>query len=212
MDRNTYRMTGLCRWRGCLPVILPILVLTFSCSRPGSDVPSEDSTQNNPIPFHSQGDSSDNDGVQHSSAGQAQTAEPPFQNAQVVPAGTLLIVSLKTPLVATSGSRQAFEGVLTEPVVIDGNTLIPQDTIISGLIESAHFSKATPHRDYVRLGLNSVQIDGLSIPIQTASLFARQRLSAEANSHAIRLEKGRRLIFRLNEPVFFHPSTAKASQ
>jgi len=118
-------------------------------------------------------------------------------------------VRLKVPLLAGSGYRESFEAVLDEPVVVEGNTLIPRDAIISGRIESTHTSRVTPDRGYVRLTLDSVQVDGLDVPIQTASLFARSLPTADADSDTIRLEKGRRMTFRLKEPVFLQLSSSK---
>ena len=138
--------------------------------------------------------------------------EPPFQNAEIIPAGSLLTVKLKVPLVAGSGSKDAFQAVLDEPVVVAGNTLIPRDALVSGEIESAHVLKSKSARGYVCLTLNSVKLDGLPVPIQTASLFARQPSGADANSGTIRLETGRRLTFRLKEQVFLHSNSSKGSQ
>jgi len=54
-----------------------------------------------------------------------------------------------------------------------------------------------------------VQVDGVSVRIQTASLFVRQPTSAVADSVPIGLEKGRRLTFRLKEQVFLHSNPSK---
>jgi hypothetical protein len=145
-------------------------------------------------------------------AGDAHVTGPPFQNAEIVPAGSFLTVRLKVPLLAGSGLKDSFEAILDEPVVVEGNTLIPRDTIVSGEIESAHVLKSKPERGYLRLTLNSMQLDGMSVPIQTASLFARQPSGPDTNSLTIRLEKGRRLTFRLKEQVFLRPSISKSSQ
>jgi len=132
-----------------------------------------------------------------------------LQKSDVVPAGALLTVRLRVPLVAGSGLRESFEALLDEPLIVNGNILIHQDAIVSGEIESAHVSKTSPDRAYVRLTLNSVQVDGASVPIQTASLFARQSSTAAGDSLTIRLEKGRRLTFRLKEQILLHPKTSK---
>ena len=82
----------------------------------------------------------------------------------------------------------------------------------AGEIESAHVSKTAPDRGYVRLTLTSVEVDGASVPIQTAGLFARQLPSAARDAVTIRLEKGRRLTFRLREHILLHPNVSKGGQ
>jgi len=119
---------------------------------------------------------------------------------------------LKAPLDAVSGSRTAFEALLDEPVTVEGNPLIPRDAVVSGEMESAQVSKTRPDRGYLRLTLTSVQVDGVSVPIQSASLYVRRQPSDAGAPIAIRLEKGRRLTFRLKEKVFLHPTVSKSSQ
>jgi hypothetical protein len=114
--------------------------------------------------------------------------------------------------VAGSGFKKSFEALLDGPLIVDGSILIRRDAIVSGEIESAHVSKTSPDRGYVRLTLNSVQVDGASVPIQTASLFARQLSTATRDSLTIRLEKGRRLTFRLKEQIFLPPNISKSSK
>jgi hypothetical protein len=141
-----------------------------------------------------------------------QGTAPPFENSPLLPAGALVTVRLKVPLVAGSGSRESFAAVLDEPVVVEGNTLIPRDAIVSGRIETAHTSRVTPDRAYVRLTLDSVRVDGSDVPIQTASLFARPLPTTNTGSDTIRLEKGRRMTFRLKGPVFLHLTSSRTSQ
>jgi len=204
-------MDGFSWCRGSIFAVLGIPLFTLACSRPTPDLPSEGVSQSDATPFQSQAGDAVHTGIITSTVKDLPTTEPPFHSSEVLPAGTLLIVSLKAPLVAGGESKVSFEAVLDEPVVMDGITVIPREAIVSGRIESAHVSKATPERDYVRLTLNSVEVDGLSVPIQTASLFARQLSAADADAATIRLKKGRRLTFRLKEPVFLHPGTQKAN-
>ena len=196
-------------FRALAQAILVTLLITSGCSRRSPNLPSEGATQTNPTPFQSQKASTASD-LQGLVSGD--TTGPPFQNAPVLPAGALVTVRLKVPLVAGSGSRESFEAVLDEPVVVEGNTMIPRDAIVSGRIESTHTSRVTPDRGYVRLTLDSVQVDGLDVPLQTASLFARSLSPAHTSSDTIRLEKGRRMTFRLKDPVFLQLSSSKTSQ
>ena len=202
-----FQMSGLSR-----ALVPTVLLLTLGCARRTPNLPSEGATQNSPTPFQSQKTSTANADPHGFAPGDALGTGPPFQNSQLLPAGVLVTVRLTVPLLAGSGYRESFEAVLDEPVVVEGNTLIPRDAIISGRIESTHTSRVTPDRGYVRLTLDSVQVDGLDVPIQTASLFARSLPTADADSDTIRLEKGRRMTFRLKEPVFLQLSSSKTGQ
>jgi hypothetical protein len=171
-------------------------------------VPTEGATQSNPPPFQSQ-PAPAAEIRQGFSLTNSQGKGSPIQKSDLIPAGALLTVRLRVPLVAGSGS---FEALLDEPVMVDGNILISRDAIVRGEVESAHVSKTSPDRGYVRLTLSSVQVDGVSVPIQTASLFARQLSTAPAHSVTILLEKGRRLTFRLKEQISLPPNISKSGQ
>ena len=106
----------------------------------------------------------------------------------------------------------SFEAVLDEPIMVAGNPLIPRDAIASGEIESAQVGDVRRDRGYVSLTLSALQLDGVSVPIQTASLYVRQPSSVNPNSAAIRLEKGRRLTFRLRDQVFLRSNVSKRNQ
>lgn len=195
-----------------LALTILLTLLTVGCSRRTPNLPGEGATQASTTPFQSQKTSGADALLQSYSSDDVPGTGPPFQNSPLLPAGALVTVRLKVPLVAGSGFRESFEAVLDEPVVVEGNTLIPRDAIVSGRIESAHTSRVTPDRSYVRLTLDSVQVDGLDVPIQTASLFARPLPTADTDSGTIRLEKGRRMTFRLKDPVFLQLSSSKSSQ
>jgi len=171
----------------------------------------EGATQSSPTAIPAEASSTtESSGVY--SAAQADEPGPPFQGSDLVPAGSLLTIRLKTTLIANNGSQQSFEGFVDDPVVVQGTTLIPRDALISGEVESAHVFSARPDRDYVRLTLNSLQVDGLSVPIETSTLFVRHPAAATKKSPAIRLEAGRRLTFRLKEQVFLHSNISKRGQ
>lgn len=191
------------------PIFLALLC-AVACSRP-TGVPTADTTQTDQAPFNDHGNGAAGDSASESSAAQPSGSSPigiPFHDSQSLPAGTLLTVRLKGPVTAgDSATEISFEAVVDEPVVIEGNTLIPRGTAAAGRIESARISKVKPNRGYVRLALASVHIGGLDLPVQTASLFARQTPQSDA---VIRLEKGRRLTFRLTEPFYISTQRAQA--
>jgi hypothetical protein len=126
-------------------------------------------------------------------------SDAPLQRFQNLPAGTLVTVRLKKPLYASSLSSEAsFEALVVEPVVIRGNTLIPPGASVLGRVESARTSTVKPNRGYVRLALHSVQVGNVRMPLETASLFAREAPLGDDPISVIHLESGRRLTFRLN--------------
>ncbi len=204
--------------RGLTIGILLALLWAAGCAPPdglhsGEGTPQADQPQ---VPFH------DGDGKLSrpgdSSAGQDNGLKPetdlPFQYPQNLPVGTLLTVRLKNPISAENpDANGTFEAVVNQPVVIEGNKLVPIGTMVSGRVESARVSNLKRDHGYVRLTLDSIYISGLKLPVQTSSLFVRgnagqtqtlqsQVLSGQDSSLVIRLEKGRRLVFRLTEPVY----------
>jgi hypothetical protein len=79
-------------------------------------------------------------------------------------------------------------------------------------VEAARISALKPERGYLRLALQSVHLGGVDVPVQTASLFARQGPSADPQASTVRLEDGRRLTFRLMEPIALSPHPTRASR
>jgi hypothetical protein len=150
---------------------------------------------------------------------------------RILPSGTLLTVQLEDSLVASKvRAGDAFTASVAAPLTIDGDTLIERGTAVIGRIESAQ-SQAdrpglVPGAGYFRLTLSAITVDGRQLVLQTSSLFTRGTLT-EANvssgggasyggpgsgnpgsgntpnapSRSVRVQKGRRLTFRLTAPV-----------
>lgn len=208
------RPRGLMIW----PMLLALL-WAAGCERPAgpqADVGSAPADQHQ-VPFH------DREGLPADHSGDPQTAQAndpnsatglPFHDPQSLPAGTLLTVRLKYPISAENpGTNGAFEALIDEPVVIEGNRLVPRGTAVAGRVESARASSVKRNRGYVRLALDSIHLAGATLPIRTSSLFVRGNPGAtpgpdgevaqnQASAAVIRLEKGRRLTFRLTDPVY----------
>jgi hypothetical protein len=166
------------------------------------------------VPFHD-GDgklsrSSDSAGAQDN--GLPPETNLPFRDPQNLPAGTLLTVRLKNPVSAENpDADRTFQAVVDQPIVIEGNKLVPAGTLVSGRVESARASNLKRNSGYLRLTLDSIDLAGSKLPMQTSSLFVSgnagqfrtpQGPSAEQPAAVIRLEKGRRLVFRLTEPLY----------
>lgn len=132
-----------------------------------------------------------------------------------LPAGMLITIRMESSLsTAQVSSGEAFTASVAGPLTIDGNTLIERGTPVRGRVESAQPPAdrpgLSPDPGYVRLTLNTMTVDGRAIVLQTSSLFARGTFqtsgsSGNLGSHvwasAFRVEKGRRLTFRLTAPV-----------
>jgi len=191
--------------RGLTWLVMLALLSAVACSRP-SGVPAAGTPQDNAAPFRPD-NPRDSEEPSTAPGSGFSAGNLPFHDSQSLPAGTLLTVRLKGELTAgTSISRTGFEAIVDQPVVVDGNTLLPRGTTASGRIEAVRISTVKPNRAYVRLALESVHVGGVDVPVQTASLFARQSSQSE---DLIRLEKGRRLTFRLTEPLVLSTQRAQ---
>lgn len=200
-------------FRTLIGPILLLLIVSIACSRPAPQLPSEDTSQAGQTPFENP-DQPSTEGAPQTAALIEKTssaADLPFRSSNTLPAGSLVTVRLKSTITAAEHrSGESFTAIVDEPVILEGNAVIPRGTIVSGRVGSAHIPAFRPDRGYVRLGLESVNVDGFDLPVQTATLFARQ-ISGELHSGMIRLEKGRRLTFQLSEPFFPGLEHASAS-
>ena len=183
---------------------LALAMLAAGCSRPIAVPGDGAAADTHQTPFHGDGTKLDNvRGETSGPSGKDADNRLPFHEGENLPAGTLISVRLKTPIsVEAPDASDAFDAVVIEPVVIEGDTLIPSGILVSGRVESARTSRVKRNRGYVRLKLASVHIGSLDVPVQTASLFARQSPLSDGSSRTIRVEQGRRLTFALAEPVF----------
>ncbi len=132
--------------------------------------------------------------------------------ARTLPSGTLVMVRVQDSLPLSSihpGDR--FTGCLAEPLKLNGNTLIESGDPVSGRIELVQPPIWTPLRGavsgYLRLSLNSITVNGRTIPLKTSNLFARTNLPSTlpsvglTSNREFHLQPGRRLTFRLILPL-----------
>ena len=191
--------------------ILPLLLCLcwVGCSRPGSDQGTADAGQHQ-VPFREGGESQTADLSPTSSTSVAengldQGGGVPFRDPQSLPAGTLLTVRLKGPISSdSSGASRTFAAIVDEPVMLEGETLVPRGASVVGRVESARPSTMNRSQGYLRLSLDMLDIGGRDLPIRTSSLFARGRIGesqARETSVVVAVEQGRRLTFRLIDPV-----------
>lgn len=149
----------------------------------------------------------------------AAKAEPglPFRDGENLPAGTMITVRLQKELTADHpDSSTTFDAVVDHAIVVEGATLVTRGANAIGRVESANTSMMKQDQGYVRLTLATLSIGGRELPVQTASLFARGQADAPLENQAakpvVHLEKGRRLTFRLTEPVLLASQQAAPRQ
>jgi len=199
------------RYRALLGFITWLAVLTLlldlGCSRPTELNGNEGTAASEPhqVPFpETDGKGSADSTTTPVSAVSDKSAKtepgPPFRDPDNLLAGTLLTVRLKNSVSADSPqSNGRFEGILDEPVTVDGNILVPSGAGVAGRVEWVQSSKSKGS-GFVRVTLDSIDIAGKDLHLQTSSLFARGNGASQGPSGAaITLEKGRRLTFRLTE-------------
>jgi|SRR5579871_3115753 len=196
------------------PLIL-VLLSALGCSRPATVSADQATVQaDHQAPFQPAGR---NTGSSELIASTSTSESPsgaarklPFNQSPDLPAGTLVTVRLANAVYAESSiSSASFEGVVVEPIVINGEMLILRGAAVSGVVESVRASEVKPDRGYVRLTLQSIELGGSDVPIHTASLFAPQAAARGSSPSLIRLEQGRQLTFRVTEPVFASTNRAK---
>lgn len=190
--------------------VLP-LALAVSCSRPAgmqdtataqggqAQLPFNGTQGGMAVSHHEAGDKSQN---------QAPQGDLPFRDLRTLPAGTLVTVRLASPVSADGlAASGTFNAVVDDPVVVDGITVIPRGATAAGLVESSRTSSVKRNRGYIRLTLESIDIAGRSLLVQTSSLFAKGNAAGDSDpqsadsTNLVRLNKGRRLTFRLADPV-----------
>ncbi len=212
-------MAKLSRLRGRTLLPLLLSICWAACARPsGNDEGGTQASQQ--IPFREAASTT----VSSTREGSLAVPEPganlatgvPFHDSENLPAGTLLTVRLKNQISADGlTSSSTFTAVVEDPVVIDGKMVVPRGATVIGRIESARSSGEK--QGYVRLALNSLDVGGRDLPVSTSSLFARGKIGVSLASGSdgrtiVRLEQGRRLTFRLTEPVFISSQMASSRQ
>lgn len=212
--RGTLRLKAQAVW------LLLFAMCGVSCSRP-ADLRPEDSAQadQRQAPFQNGASASSASAPEVSSADptKGSNVEPalPFRDAQDLPVGTLVTVRLKNAISSDyEGESLTFGAVVDEPVQVAGNIVLARGAGVAGRVESTRTSKVKRNRGYIRLTLEAIDFDGQHLPVQTSSLFVPGKptrgLNSDhgASSQAIHLESGRRLTFRLIEPVSIMPVPA----
>lgn len=193
--------------RTLVPLLLTLCC--FGCARPlGSE---EAGKSGQSIPFRDTSDSMTSTPAAGSSLAvpgddSAPARAVPF-HVQNLPTGTLLSVRLNDRISSDApGETANFSATLDEPVVIDRRTVLPAGAAVTGQVESAQRSSLSDNRGYVRLTLNWIEVGGRDFALSTSTLFARGEHGHRGS--AVQLEQGRRLTFRLAEPLLLSGQVA----
>jgi len=90
-----------------------------------------------------------------------------------IPAGTPISVRLQDSLSSASNrSKDKFEAVLGDAIVVDGKTVAPRGAAAEGQVLAVRSSGRMHDSGYLRLALVSLQIKGKAVPVRTSSVFA----------------------------------------
>jgi hypothetical protein len=204
--------------------------LTVGCvgSKPLSS--SDPDSVQQQIPFHSDIDQASGGSERSETASEAHASVGlPFRagaRSRILPPGTLLTVDLNSALATPKvKAGDPFTATVAAPLTVNGETLVPPGTAVTGRIESAQSQAGrpglVPGSGYFQLTLNTITVDGRPILLQTSSLFARGTVlqshefsnttAADSPPDSVRVRKGRPLTFRLTAPVALDDPKAVAS-
>jgi hypothetical protein len=89
----------------------------------------------------------------------------------VVPAGTLIVVRMIDGVdskVARTG--QTFHASLDQPIVVDGNTVIPRGADVTTILTNAQQSGKFQGKAELTLDIESIQADGRTYPVRTTGV------------------------------------------
>jgi hypothetical protein len=138
------------------------------------------------------------------------TSALPFRTgsrARILPSGTLLTVELVYALsTAKVRAGDTFMASVAAPLAIEGDPLIERGTAATGHVESVRSQAGS---GYFQLTLSAITVEGRPLALQTSSLFARGTLQ---QPDGVRVQKGRRLTFRLTSPVTLNDSNSVANR
>jgi hypothetical protein len=99
-----------------------------------------------------------------------------------------------------------FMASVAAPLAIEGDALIERGTTATGHVESVRSQAGS---GYFQLTLSAITVEGRPLALQTSSLFARGTLQ---QPEGVRVQKGRRLTFRLTSPVTLNDSNSMATR
>ena len=150
-----------------MAAVLLATLLVSSCARQpnaeGSDQSSTASPDDQKLPFEHE---SGKDGISPTAS-----LVPMPSN---LPAGTPITIRLQSGVSsASSRSGDSFDAVLDEPVIIQGQTVIPRGAAVTGRVLEAKASGHLQDPGYLRLTLDKISVNGKPVSLQTSSVFVK---------------------------------------
>jgi hypothetical protein len=140
-------------------VVLLTLALSGGCGRPTG----ENAADSQKLPFDRKPNST---GISPSRSVIPSTTK--------LPEGTSIAVRLQSTLSSmTSHAGDNFRATIDEPITVDGQTLIVPGTTATGRVLEAKPSGRSLEPGYLRVVLESVNVDGKPVMIETSSIFAK---------------------------------------
>jgi hypothetical protein len=97
--------------------------------------------------------------------------KPAVVQAVVIPAGTPITIRLAQTIDAkTSKAGDTFEGTVAHPVVVNGVTLVPASSPVTGTVVAANPPGKFSGEGNLSIRLTQIGVKGTSFPISTASI------------------------------------------
>jgi hypothetical protein len=145
-----------------IAIILLALSLVCACGRPPTSGDNSSNAGAEKLPFDRQ--------PRSTGLSPGQSLVP----AARLPEGIPIPIRLQSPLSsAWSHAGDSFIATLDEPVVVDGQTLVPSGTPATGRVLEAKPSRSSPEPGYLRIVLVSLNMGRRPVTIETSSIFAK---------------------------------------
>jgi hypothetical protein len=157
-----------------VPVLMALLALTLlaiNISRSPLFNSAEAATTSNhvQIPFQH---SDSNSNPQNSPPKLAPTPTPAPE--LIVPAGIAIEIRMQSTLSsATASPGEHFEAVLEQPLAINGQTVAPRGTDVTGRVVAVRHSGRLHNPGYLRITLTSLNLQGKQTSLHTSSIFVQ---------------------------------------
>lgn len=100
-----------------------------------------------------------------------QAQSPAAAPLPVVPAGTVLRVRMNQTInVKHASSGEPFSGTVVDPILVDGNTVVPAGSTAEGIVVRAHKRGRFKGASVLQLTLTGLNVNGQHYRIETSSL------------------------------------------
>ena len=108
---------------------------------------------------------------------QAENTPPPAPAPlPEVPAGTILSIRMsQTISVKHAQAGQPFTGTIVNPIIVDGNTVIPSGATAEGMVVNAHKRGHFKGKSYLQLTLTGLNVHGQHYRIDTSSMTSTKK-------------------------------------